>query len=134
MSDREIHGEAIASTVNTDGLIGIPIASSVAEGRARVIEEPSDATLEAGEVLVASYTDPGWTPVFLIAPGLVANVGGKMTHGSIVADREFEPMATRASSNRSKTKLEQRTYLPGFALLYDLTAYATVCADSRSRC
>ncbi|RQG94747.1 PEP/pyruvate-binding domain-containing protein [Natrarchaeobius oligotrophus] len=87
-SDGEIPRGSIASDVDTDGLVGIPTASGVAEGHARVIEEPSDATLETGEILVAPHTDPGWTPLFLNAAGLVTNNGGKMTHGSIVA-REY---------------------------------------------
>jgi rifampicin phosphotransferase len=87
-SDGEIPRGGIASDVDTDGLVGIPTASGVAQGQARVIEEPSDATLETEEILVAPHTDPGWTPLFLNAAGLVTNNGGKMTHGSIVA-REY---------------------------------------------
>ena len=87
-SDGEIPRGDTTSDVDTDGLVGIPTASGVADGRARVIEEPGDATLETGEILIAPHTDPGWTPLFLNAAGLVTNNGGKMTHGSIVA-REY---------------------------------------------
>ncbi|MFP9190938.1 hypothetical protein ACLI4Q_04635 [Natrialbaceae archaeon A-CW1-1] len=66
-SDGEIPRGGIASDVDTDGLVGIPTASGVTEGQAWVIEEPSDATLETGEILVAPHTDPGWTPLFLNA-------------------------------------------------------------------
>jgi pyruvate,water dikinase len=41
-----------------------------------------------GEILVAPFTDPGWTPLFVNAAGLVLEVGGLMTHGSVVA-REY---------------------------------------------
>jgi rifampicin phosphotransferase len=41
-----------------------------------------------GEVLVASATDPGWTPLFLSAGGLVMEFGGPMAHGAIIA-REY---------------------------------------------
>ncbi|HNM81820.1 MAG TPA: PEP-utilizing enzyme, partial [Rhodocyclaceae bacterium] len=41
-----------------------------------------------GEILVAASTDPGWTPLFLKAAGLVVETGGYMSHGAIVA-REF---------------------------------------------
>ena len=41
-----------------------------------------------GEILVAPYTDPGWTPYFLAAAGLVVDVGGMLSHGSVVA-REY---------------------------------------------
>ncbi len=87
-SDGEIPRGDTASDVDTDGLAGIATASGVAEGQARVINDPGDATLETGEILVAPHTDPGWTPLFLNTAGLVTNTGGKMTHGSIVA-REY---------------------------------------------
>jgi len=55
---------------------------------ARVILDPHDAHLSPGEILVAPSTDPGWTPLFLTASGLVMEVGGAMAHGAIVA-REY---------------------------------------------
>jgi pyruvate,water dikinase len=44
--------------------------------------------LTPGEILIAPFTDPGWTPLFINAAGLVMEVGGMMTHGSVVA-REY---------------------------------------------
>jgi pyruvate,water dikinase len=44
--------------------------------------------LEKGEILVAPYTDPAWTPLFPLASALVTEVGGLMTHGAVVA-REY---------------------------------------------
>jgi rifampicin phosphotransferase len=55
---------------------------------ARVILDPRQAHLEPGEILVAPSTDPGWTPLFLTASGLVMEMGGAMAHGAIVA-REY---------------------------------------------
>jgi pyruvate,water dikinase len=55
---------------------------------ARVILDPVGAILKPGEILVAPSTDPGWTPLFLTAGGLVMEMGGAMSHGSIVA-REY---------------------------------------------
>jgi len=55
---------------------------------ARVVLDPNAAHLEPGEILVAPSTDPGWTPLFLKASGLVMEVGGAMAHGAIVA-REY---------------------------------------------
>jgi phosphohistidine swiveling domain-containing protein len=49
---------------------------------------PSGAHLAAGEILVAPSTDPRWTPLFLVAGGLVVEMGGAMSHGAIVA-REY---------------------------------------------
>lgn len=58
------------------------------EGRARVIRTLAEAKMDKGDILVAPYTDPGWTPLFPLAAGLVTEVGGLMTHGAVVA-REY---------------------------------------------
>ena len=69
-------------------LRGTPASGGVVTQKARVILEPAGASLEPGEILVAPSTDPGWTPLFLTAGGLVMEMGGPMSHGAIVA-REY---------------------------------------------
>lgn len=69
-------------------LIGLPVSPGIVEGRARVVLDPSAASLKEGEILVAPFTDPGWTPLFQQAKGLITEIGGMMTHGSVVA-REY---------------------------------------------
>jgi rifampicin phosphotransferase len=71
-----------------NAIAGSAASPGVAEGKAKVVLDPSTAILEAGEILVAPFTDPGWTPLFINAKGLVMEVGGLMTHGSVVA-REY---------------------------------------------
>ncbi|EST54214.1 phosphoenolpyruvate synthase [Brevibacillus panacihumi W25] len=72
-----------------DGAIaGLPVSSGVIEGRARVILHMEDADLEEGDILVTSFTDPSWTPLFVAIKGLVTEVGGLMTHGAVIA-REY---------------------------------------------
>ena len=53
-----------------------------------MILDPINAYLEPGEILVAPSTDPGWTPLFLTAGGLVMEMGGSVSHGAVVA-REY---------------------------------------------
>ena len=69
-------------------LRGTPASGGVVTQKARVILDPGEASLEPGEILVAPSTDPGWTPLFLTAGGLVMEMGGPMSHGAIVA-REY---------------------------------------------
>jgi phosphohistidine swiveling domain-containing protein len=69
-------------------LQGTPASPGVVTAVARVILDPHLAHLEHGEILVAPSTDPGWTPLFLQASGLVMEMGGAMSHGAIVA-REY---------------------------------------------
>jgi pyruvate,water dikinase len=72
-----------------DGALrGSPASPGTATGKARVIHSPHGAHLEPGEILVAPSTDPGWTPLFLTAGGLVMEMGGMMSHGAVVA-REY---------------------------------------------
>jgi len=70
-------------------LTGLGVSPGRVTGRARVITDPrTDAYMEEGEILVAPVTDAGWTPLFLVASALVVDVGGLLSHGSIVA-REY---------------------------------------------
>ena len=69
-------------------LSGTPASAGTITARARVILDPQGAHLEPGEILVAPSTDPGWTPLFLTAGGLVMEMGGPNSHGAVVA-REY---------------------------------------------
>jgi phosphohistidine swiveling domain-containing protein len=69
-------------------LTGAPASAGTVTARARLILDPLGARLEPGEILVAPSTDPGWTPLFLTAGGLVMEMGGPNSHGAVVA-REY---------------------------------------------
>jgi rifampicin phosphotransferase len=70
-------------------LTGIPIYPGTVTGRARVILRSDDhEQVEPGEILVAPFTDPAWTPYFIPAAGVVVDQGGVLSHGSIIA-REY---------------------------------------------
>ncbi len=71
-----------------EALIGAGVSAGIAEGKARVIRDPESESLLPGEILVAPFTDPAWTPLFINAAAVVIEVGGKMTHGSVIA-REY---------------------------------------------
>ena len=88
-NDGEIITAAIDRADLPDGaLAGNPVSAGVVEGVAHVVTDPHTQVLSPGEILVAPFTDPGWTPLFINAAGLVMEVGGMMTHGSVVA-REY---------------------------------------------
>ncbi len=87
---------------NENGLSGTPASAGVVKGKARVILDPIGAKIEPGEILVAPSTDPGWTPLFLTAAGLVMEMGGSMSHGSVVA-REYGIPAVVGVPNATKT-------------------------------
>ncbi|MEV4748639.1 PEP/pyruvate-binding domain-containing protein [Streptosporangium sp. NPDC049248] len=81
--------EATAARSPVDGaLTGTPASAGTVTGVARVVLDPVGARLEPGEILVCPSTDPGWTPLFLTAGGLVMEMGGANSHGAVVA-REY---------------------------------------------
>ena len=81
--------EALATAAAAEGsLVGTPASAGRVTARARVVLDPAGAHLEPGEILVAPSTDPGWTPLFLTAGGLVMEMGGPVSHGAVVA-REY---------------------------------------------
>ncbi len=68
---------------------GLGLSPGRAAGQARVLLSPEEGfRLRRGEVLVAPFADPAWTPLFLRAAGLVLEIGGYLSHGAIVA-REY---------------------------------------------
>ena len=69
-------------------LTGTPASAGTVTAPVRVVLDPIGAHLEPGEILVAPSTDPGWTPLFLTAGGLVMEMGGPVSHGAVVA-REY---------------------------------------------
>lgn len=80
--------DAAAVSTVPGALRGSPASAGVVTAAARVILDPVGAHLEPGEILVAPSTDPGWTPLFLTAGGLVMEMGGPNSHGAVVA-REY---------------------------------------------
>lgn len=99
-------GEIIEGKYNQENLpagaiMGLAVSSGVVEGRARVILKMEDADIEEGDILVTSFTDPSWTPLFVSVKGLVTEVGGLMTHGAVIA-REYGLPAVVGMDNATK--------------------------------
>lgn len=72
-----------------DSLKGVAASPGVVTAPACVLHGPEDfAKMNTGDVLVASITTPAWTPLFARASAVVTDIGGPLSHGSIVA-REY---------------------------------------------
>lgn len=98
----------ICSTSTADALLrGTPASAGRVTAQARMILEPTGARLSPGEILVAPSTDPGWTPLFLTASGLVMEMGGAMSHGAVVA-REYGIPAVAGALQRLAERLSQK--------------------------
>lgn len=101
-SDGEIiTGQYKRENIPAEAIVGLAVSSGVVEGRARVILNMEEADLEDGDILVTAFTDPSWTPLFLSIKGLIAEVGGLMTHGAVIA-REYGLPAVVGVENATK--------------------------------
>ena len=70
-------------------LKGTPVSGGIIKGRARIVQSLEEADqLQEGEIMVASFTDIGWTPYFSIISGLITEIGSPLSHGAVVA-REY---------------------------------------------
>ncbi len=70
-------------------LHGLGVCPGIVRGKARVIQSAADEShVLPGEILVAPFTDPGWTPYLVSSSGIVIDQGGLLSHGSIIA-REY---------------------------------------------
>ena len=84
-----MRNDGMKPAVGGEILMGAAASPGTARGPARILFNPADgALLHKGDILVAKFTDPGWTPLLLTAGGLVMEIGGIISHGAVVA-REY---------------------------------------------
>ncbi|UUX92643.1 PEP/pyruvate-binding domain-containing protein [Methanoplanus endosymbiosus] len=69
-------------------LYGDPVSSGVIRGPVNIMRYPGEKPVMPGDILVIHAADPGWTPLFITAGGIILEVGGMLQHGSIIA-REY---------------------------------------------
>lgn len=79
-------GHQVTKVQPGDVLTGAPASAGVVRGRARVITDTAQiAAFELGEILIAPQTDPSWTPLFMVAAGVVVDTGAMGSHAMIVS-------------------------------------------------
>ena len=96
-------------------LKGFPASPGIVTAQAHVILDPTGARLEPGEILVAPSTDPGWTPLFLTAGGLVMEMGGAISHGAVVAREYGIPAVVGVAGATERITTGQRITVDGAA-------------------
>ncbi|MCO7223355.1 PEP/pyruvate-binding domain-containing protein [Pleionea sp. CnH1-48] len=97
-----------------DGTLkGTGVSPGKVIGTVKTLHTPHDKPIEAGDILVAYTTDPGWTPLFVNASAIILEVGGILQHGAVVA-REFgKPCVTGIDQVMSVLKDGQRIEVDG---------------------
>lgn len=74
---------------NDGTLSGVPVSNGECEGIVHIVHSAQDANeLKKGEIMVARFTDIGWTPYYSIVSGLITEIGSSLSHGAVVA-REY---------------------------------------------
>ena len=115
LSDGRAFYEGANPAQDGDGttLSGDPVSPGTVTGTVRVVLDPRTAQLAPGEILVCPGTDPSWTPLFLIAGGLVMEVGGMMTHGAVVAREYGLPAVVGVHEATQRLRTGQRVRVDG---------------------
>lgn len=115
LSDGTVPSPKFTAVNNSaDVLKGVPASPGIITGRARIILNPTDAVIKPGEILIAPSADPGWTPLFLTAGGLIMERGGAISHGSVVAREYGIPAVVGVLGVLSKIKTGQMVTVNGF--------------------
>ncbi|MCX5727323.1 MAG: PEP-utilizing enzyme, partial [Nitrospirae bacterium] len=85
-----VRGTDASSVVASEGILrGTPISGGRVVGPVRFVRSMEDwSRVSRGDILVVSVIDPGMAPLFGVAAGLVAEMGGTLSHGAIIA-REY---------------------------------------------
>jgi rifampicin phosphotransferase len=113
---------ALAAAAGDGSLVGSPASAGTVTAKARVVLDPVGARLEPGEILVAPSTDPGWTPLFLTAGGLVMEMGGSNSHGAVVAREYGIPAVVGVPDATHKIETGQLITVDGAAGLVSIAA------------
>jgi len=106
-------GTGTASIVASDGVFrGIPISGGQVVGPVRFVRSLEDwSRVCRGDILVVSVIDPGMAPLFGVAAGLVAEMGGTLSHGAIIAREYGLPAVANVSGIMSRLKEGDRISL-----------------------
>ncbi len=115
LTDGRAFYNGVASLNESDStkIVGSPVSPGSVEGIVHVVFEPHGTQLAPGEILVCHGTDPAWTPLFLAAGGLVMEVGGLMTHGSVVAREYGIPAVVGVHHATSRLQTGQKIRVDG---------------------
>jgi phosphohistidine swiveling domain-containing protein len=99
-------------------LVGLAASAGVVEGVVRVLAPGPDGSfaddsLSAGEILVARTTDVGLTPLFLVAAGVITELGGPLSHAAIVAREYGVPAVVSVADATSVLRTGERVRVDG---------------------
>jgi pyruvate,water dikinase len=105
-----------AATDRDEPIVGLGVSPGIVEGTAHVMSDPTDpSAFEPGDILVCHTTDPSWASIFLMAGGLVIDIGGMLSHGAIVARELGIPCVINTGSGTQQLRTGDRIRIDGTA-------------------
>ena len=101
-----VRGTDTSSSVDPDEVFrGIPISGGQVVGPVRFVRSMEDWNrVRRGDILVVSVIDPGMAPLFGVAAGLIAEMGGTLSHGAIIAREYGLPAVANVSGVTTRLK------------------------------
>ena len=109
---------AIEPEISGSGMVlpGSPASRGTATGRARVVKTIEDANkLEKGEIMVALFTDIGWSPYYCLIGALVTEIGSILSHGVVVAREYCLPLVANVPAATQIIKTGDTVFVDGTA-------------------
>jgi pyruvate,water dikinase len=101
-------------TADMEALRGLPVSPGVTEGEAVVLAGPGELDrMRPGAILVTPVVGPSWTPLLASAAGLVVEMGGMLSHGSILAREYRIPAVANLPGITARLKTGDRVRLDG---------------------
>lgn len=95
-------------------LKGCPGAAGRVEGIVRILAKPEEGyMLKSGEILVASTTNIGWTPLFPKAAAIITDIGAPLSHAAIVARELGIPAVVGCGNATTRLKTGDRVIVDG---------------------
>lgn len=103
----------IRGAVANQPVHGIGASSGTVEGRIVVVDDPADAVVEEGDILVTHSTDPSWAAIMFLASGLVTDIGGLFSHAAIVARELGVPCIVNTGNSTQVLRTGDRARIDG---------------------
>jgi pyruvate,water dikinase len=94
-------------------LAGIGVSAGVVEGTVRVVLSPAEDDVRDDEIIVAPFTDPGWTTIMLLASALVVDIGGALSHAAVVARELGIPCVVNSRTGTKDLRTGDRVRVDG---------------------
>ncbi|NOW89910.1 pyruvate,water dikinase [Clostridium beijerinckii] len=102
------------TTQDSETLQGFAGASGKIEGVVRILTNPEEGeNLKKGEILVASTTNVGWTPLFPKASAIITDIGAPLSHAAIVARELGIPAVVGCGNATTKLKTGDKVIVDG---------------------